>query len=86
MVGTPSKAQIVTWVKARDLLPGPQRALLMQGCVIGRYRNLRGQSYFDPLEMSRRKDFLLQAGSEKNVDAVMSGQATALAIACPTVW
>ena len=58
----------------------------MQGCAIGRYRNLRGQSYFDPLEMSRRKELLLQAGSEKNVNADMSGEAATMAIACPKVW
>lgn len=91
----PAIAQNPTWEQYRDTYLGAFRSGLMEDCAIGRKMNSVNTSYWNPkiLEQHRqavRKAALSGGPTEtslyENLEAALSGQAAAMAIACPTVW
>jgi len=80
----------------RNRLLGPDREQLMRICELARRVNLSGMSYYNPefMRIDRNNAFrplrLRGIGSEDErervVTAMLSGQAAAIAIACPYVF
>ena len=58
----------------------------MEDCAIGRKINQIGEYYFDPRLQNKRKERMLSKGASIEIaDAMLAGQAAAMAVACPEV-
>jgi hypothetical protein len=82
----PVIAQIPEWQVFRDMLLGESRSRLMESCSNGRNWNSNGTSFWNPKLIEEQRQHAIAGGRGSSIDAVLSGQAAAMAIACPTVW
>ena len=82
----PPLGQQVLWEEFRDVYLGRNRSDLMEFCASGRKINKYGGYYFDPRTQKKKLELALSKGlSKKMADAMLSGTAAAMAIACPEV-
>ena len=85
LVGAPAGAKPL-WEGIRDIYLGPERSDLMEDCAIGRKINQIGEYYFDPRLQNKRKERMLSKGASIEIaDAMLAGQAAAMAVAFPEV-
>ena len=82
----PPLGQQALWEEFRDVYLGRNRSDLMEFCASGRKINKYGGYYFDPRTQKKKLELALSKGlSKKMADAMLSGTAAAMAIACPEV-
>jgi len=95
LVGVPAIAETRTWEHNRDIFLGAFRSTLMEDCAIGRKMNTADTSYWDPKIVEQHRQAVRKAALSggptetslyEQLEAIRSGQAAAMAIACPTVW
>ncbi len=88
LVGTPAFGQEKDWRSYRERGLGPDRSWTMAACAEGRKNNQRNQSYWGDLEttLKVRNELAAIHGSTTKAEAIHSGLAAAMAIACPNVW
>ena len=81
--GKPSEG---TWAYFRDIYLGPKRQDLMESCANGRRINQEGGFYFDLEKQDETMKFMLSKGTSRKItEAITSGKAAAMAVACPEV-
>lgn len=88
LVGTPVMAQryAQTWDEFREALLGPNRAMLMASCAEARNFNRDNDYYFSDRWHRWRVNFYTARGvSYQTTNALLTGLAAAMAIACPEV-
>ena len=85
LVGSPVGAKLL-WEEFRDMYLGIGRSDLMQYCAVGRIVNQNNLYYFDPRLQNKNKEMMLSKGASIEIaDAMLAGQAAAMAVACPEV-
>ena len=76
----------LTWQGVRDDYLGPGRADLLSNCAQGRELNSLGASFWNSELMQRNKKYLRSVGrSNEYIQAILGGQAAAMAKVCPDV-
>lgn len=76
-----------SWQADKAYFLGEGRSTLMTDCDIGRKINSLGFSKWDQAKVENLKSRLRARGSSASrVDALLAGQAAAMAEVCPDVW
>ena len=86
LVGEPVMAQTYTWDQWRDIYLGQWRSELMSHCAEARNFNRDNDYYFSDRWHRWRVNFYTARGvSYQTTNALLTGLAAAMAIACPEV-
>ena len=86
LVASPALAQSADWRTYRDKLLGVNRSDLMTFCGLGRKANAQAMSYFADIANASDERLSAQGYAPDVVQAMSAGRASAMAVACPSVW